>query len=311
MKKIFGLAIVLAATLALAPGTANTSKALMGCPFPAGNVYQTDISKAPIDPNSANWLKATIDGGGGGGFQAWMPSQEYLNVATNQTTMVSVKGQNQGHQVFTPFPFQSGFIIQKPGTDQHLAVLNTDTCVEYEAFYTFETPSPLSLSVYSDLQTNLKSKFVQPPVGGNSTATGIPFGLVGIRPEEIAAGHIDHAIEWDGVSGSLSQTQSVSPAGVKQATDGHPYVGPPSDIPIPYGAHARLKQNFNISGLSPTVQIIATAMKKYGLYLVDSGCCNTINILASPKGSVAWTNADALSLLTITPADFDIVPAPK
>jgi hypothetical protein len=37
------------------------------------------------------------------------------------------------------------------------------------------------------------------------------------------------------------------------------------------GARFRLKANYNISGFSPSVQVILRAMKKYGILLADNG----------------------------------------
>jgi hypothetical protein len=59
------------------------------------------------------------------------------------------------------------------------------------------------------------------------------------------------------------------------------------------------------------VKIVATAMQKYGLYVYDTGCCNAIILAQDKDGSPVWTSQDAKGLLTITPADFDIVPPPS
>lgn len=301
MKRLFVLAVVLAATIAAG------HKDFLGCPYPSGDVYQTKIDTASPDPNSANYIAATCSAPNGcTGFQTWT-NQFTINVANKATPMVPIAQAVPWHQVTSPMPWQSDFIIQPPGTDQHAFVLDRSTCHYYESYQT--TVAAPGLTVYSNLSIDLTQPFVQPAVGGNSTASGIPMGLLAIRPEEIKRGFINHAIEWDGVAGSLSQTASVSPAGVKDATDGHQFLG--VGTPLPYGSHARLKASFNISGLSPTVQIIARAMQRYGLYVVDSGCCNVIIIAADKRGSIPWAPADAASLAEITPADFEIVAPPQ
>lgn len=48
--------------------------------------------------------------------------------------------------------------------------------------------------------------------------------------------------------------------------------GPSGDSPAPiYGTRLRLKQSYNISYLSTGAQVVATALKKYGMFLADGG----------------------------------------
>jgi hypothetical protein len=168
--------------------------------------------------------------------------------------------------------------------------------------------------MYNNEHVDLTKPFVRPPTGALSTATGIPLGLLAVRPEELVAGVIQHAIGWNAVAGTLNGVAGapcVSPSGKIHCTDGNVYKGPPSDTPMPYGSHGRLKASFDISGLSREVKIVATAMQKYGLYVYDTGCCNAIILAQDKDGSPVWTSQDAKGLLTITPADFDIVPPPS
>jgi hypothetical protein len=55
----------------------------------------------------------------------------------------------------------------------------------------------------------LSQPFVRPHRGAGSTATCIPIALVAIRPEELSAGVIHHAIGWDGVKHTASRTGST------------------------------------------------------------------------------------------------------
>jgi hypothetical protein len=280
----------------------------LSCDYPSGDVYQKTIPARKLDPNSAAYLKAMADAGGDSGFVANAPTtDELINMADNSTPMVPVTPKVKWHTPVTPIPFQSDFYIE-PLSDAHLLVLQTDTCQYYEGYDTTNNGS--SLAQYSSEAIDLTQPFVRPKTGGGSTASGIPFGMLAVRPEELAAGHIQHALGWDSIAHTMSQTACVSPAGVTDCTDDLPYTGPPSDTPMPYGSHARLKKSFNISAFAPEAKTVAQALKYYGAYIYDTGCCNTIVFVNDASGAPTWTSADAASLKTITPADFDIVKTP-
>jgi hypothetical protein len=286
---------------------------MIGCPYPSGNVYQTSIVSAPPVANSAKYISAVMAApGGSAGFEVWVGLQN-INSATNSTPTVTVKPSNNYDHPYSPIPWTSSFFIQKDG-DHHAEVLNTQTCQYYEGYLTYYYSNGNYLTMFNNEHIDLTKPFVQPATGALSTATGIPLGLLAIRPEELTSGVITHAIGWNAVSGTLNGVAGapcVSPAGKRSCTDGNSYRGPGGYTPMPYGSHARLKSTFNISGFSREAKIVATAMQQYGLYVYDTGCCNTLAIANDKYGSTVWTSADAKSLATITPAAFDIVAPPN
>lgn len=280
----------------------------LGCPYPSGDVWQTDISQAPIDPNSAAWLKAMSDAGGFGGLTANAPTtDEYVNPADNSTPIVDVSGKVSWHTPYSPWPWASGFYIE-PLSDAHALVLQADSCQYFEGYDV--TYASGALSMYNGGKWDLTKPFSRLQVGAESTASGIPIGLLAVRPEELAAGVITHALGWDSVAHTMSQTACVSPAAVSDCTDDLAYSGPSGDTPMPYGAHARLKPSFDDSSFPAEAKAIAEALKTYGAYQYDTGCCNTIVFVNDANGGPVWTSSDSAALKTITPADFDIVVAP-
>jgi hypothetical protein len=280
----------------------------LGCPYPRGDVWQTNIANVSPDPRSSAWIAATMSQGGRGGFAASMPTNELINEANNSTPWVTVNPKVKWHKPYSPIPWSPDFYIE-PLSDHHSLVLQSKSCQYYEGYETTYFPGG-QLSTYSNLHVDLTKPFVRPKTGG-STASGIPIGLLAVRPEELAAGVIHHAMGWDAVAGSISQTDCVSPAALTNCTDSIPYKGSAGDSPMPYGAHARLKRSFTIAGFSREAKIIATAMKTYGLFLYDTGCCDNVVVLVNDVyGSPAWTSDDARDLQTISPKDLEIVPAP-
>jgi hypothetical protein len=280
----------------------------LGCPYPRGDVWQTNVANVSPDPRSSAWIAATMSQGGSGGFAASIPTNELINEANNSTPRVPVKPKVNWHKPYSPIPWSPDFYIE-PLSDHHSLVLQTKSCQYYEGYETTYFPSGV-LSMYSNLHVDLTKPFVRPKTGA-STASGIPIGLLAVRPEELAAGAIHHAMGWNAVAGSISQTACVSPAAITSCTDSLPYKGTAGDSPMPYGAHARLKRSFNIDGFSRDAKIIATAMKTYGLFVYDTGCCdNEVVLVNDVYGAPPWTSADASDLQSISPRDLEIVPAP-
>jgi hypothetical protein len=96
------------------------------------------------------------------------------------------------------------------------------------------------------------------PVSGNAAGFALAAGV--IRPEEIAAGHIDHALVF---TSPYVRNSYVAPAvhGDGRQSDANA---------MPMGTHIQLDPSFDISSLSRPQRIIAQAMKDYGAFLVDS-----------------------------------------
>jgi hypothetical protein len=190
-------------------------------------------------------------------------------------------------------------------------VLQGQDCEFYEGYEVTYSGSGV-LSMYNGGMWALTKPYVRPAQGGISTESGIPLGLVAVRPEELAAGVIQHAVGWDVVSHSLSQTACVSPAAKTDCTGDLPYKGPASQAQnaMPFGAHIRLRANFNISSFPREAKIVAVALQNYGAYAYSAGCCNTILFVDDVYGAPTWTYADEKSIQTIKLSNFDVVQAP-
>ena len=114
-----------------------------------------------------------------------------------------------------------------------------------------------------------------------------------MRYDEVAAGQIQHAIR---VTLQDSRAAAVLPAT-------HWAANSTSANAPPMGMRMRLKANYNISGFSPQVQVILSAMKKYGLIMADNG--SSMYISGAPDSR--WDN-DALHDLGQVPASaFEVV----
>jgi hypothetical protein len=284
---------------------------LLGCPYPSGDVWQENIRSAKIAPKSAAEIKATIDAGGGGYFRVDAPvTDEYINPATDQTPLVPVKPKERDHTPYSPWPWEPNFYIE-PSSDGHAMVLQGQDCHFYEGGQVSYSGGTLSMD--TGCLWNLTKPFKRPEQGACSEESGIPLGLVAVRPEELSAGVIQHAIGWDTVSYTLSQTACVSPAGKTDCTGDLPYHGPGSEEQdaMPFGAHIRLRSSFNDSNFPREAKIVAEALKSYGAYAFTAGCCNTFPFVDDINGAPTWTYADESAIQGITLSNFDVVVPPR
>jgi hypothetical protein len=103
-------------------------------------------------------------------------------------------------------------------------------------------------------------------------ASGFSLGAGLIRPAEVRAGVIRHAL--------LMAIPMTSPAFVSPATttDGHDPNG------VPMGSHLQLDPNFDVSVLPPDQRPIARAMQRYGVYIGDTS--SAITLFAQNTSSV-------------------------
>jgi hypothetical protein len=111
-----------------------------------------------------------------------------------------------------------------------------------------------------------------------------------VRPEEVAQGHIDHALII-----TTPYTRSGYTACPAEGTDGKN--ASPNALPI--GAHVQLNPSINVAALNiPAWQkVIAVALQQYGAYVGDTGGSVAIeaeNNLGRP-GYDAWAKAGVSS----------------
>ena len=72
---------------------------------------------------------------------------------------------------------------------------------------------------------------------------------------------------------------------------------------MPMGARVRLKASVDISTYPPEVQVILTALKKYGMLLADNG--SGFYISGAPDSR--WSDDNLATMGQLTAADFELV----
>jgi hypothetical protein len=98
----------------------------------------------------------------------------------------------------------------------------------------------------------------------SADAAGFPIAPLLFTADEVAAGHIDHAIRF------ILPNNRVKKGYVHPASHGTNTTGGANSPP--YGVHLRLRADYPVASL-PTegARVVARAMQKYGMYHADGG----------------------------------------
>jgi hypothetical protein len=208
-----------------------------------------------------------------------------------------------GQALSAPIP---DFARPDPSADAHLCIIDRDTGDEWDFWevrgtypdYTSGTGKPYDVS----------GSGVRAPYEGGCRGAGFPLIAGLIRPEEIQAGEIRHALVYAFDARGPSD-QFVSPASIGQSG------GNPALDVLPFGAQLQLKPDADISGFPRGARIVAQAMKDYGMFLGDRNDAQSIGIYFQLEGGpdswigiFGWEDREALA--TLTSSDFRVIRLP-
>jgi hypothetical protein len=195
-----------------------------------------------------------------------------------------------------PMPVPAGAPIEgdpNPGNgDRHVLVLSNSTCFLYE-LYNASPNSDGTWNAGSAAVWDLLSNEQRPWTWTSADAAGLPIFPGLARYDEVAAGQIQHALRF-----TLPQSQAavVPPASHWAATSS-------SSLAAPMGMRLRLKANYDISHFSTNLQVILTALKKYGMIMADNG--SAMYISGAPDSR--WDNNDLHNLSQVQASAFEVV----
>ena len=270
-------------------------------PFPPDSLWNTDISSAPVDPNSSaviNFIGSGIGmhaDFGSGQNQGSTIGIPYLIVGAQQPP-VTVNFTTFGSESDPgPMPIPVTAPIEgypNPGTgDRHVLVLDNSNCFLYELFSS--SVSGNTWNAASAAVWDLLSNEQRPYTWTSADAAGLPIFPGLARYDEVAAGKISHALRF-----TLQQSRAafVLPATHWAANTGNAAAAP-------MGMRMRLKANFDVSGYSPANQVILNGLKKYGMIMADNGS----NMYLSGTPDVRWDNNDLHALGQVKSSDFEVI----
>ena len=179
------------------------------------------------------------------------------------------------------------------GSDHHLVVLDGGT--EMDMWVGSEAADG-SWTAGARAASSTTGSGIAGPVSGNAAGFALAAGV--IRPEEIAAGHIDHALVF---TSPYVRNTYVAPAVHGDGRQSDPNA-------MPMGTHIQLDPSYDISGLSRTQRIIAQAFKDYGAYLVDSSGSLAIRGEASIGRASTGGPSDIWSPVGVTNTNLQSIP---
>jgi hypothetical protein len=298
---------VTAATAAATCGAMTTGNlgSLNGfVPFPSSNLWNTNITSAAVDPNSATIIAAL----GTNGSAALHPDFSnivdgaygipYVVVDSSVTPGVSVNMNGYSSESdIMPYPIPTTAPIEgQPANcsiagDDHVLVLDKNKCWLYETWsteYCNGTWSAANGAVW-DLQ-NYENR----PYGWTSAdAAGLPVFPGLVRYDEVSAGAINHALR-------MTMNNTLDGYFIPPATHNAGTSSITNDV---IGMRLRLKSTFDISGFSAANQVILKAMQTYGVIIADNG--SDMYFQGTPDAR--WNDDDLNNLKTVEAQDFDVI----
>jgi hypothetical protein len=276
---------------------ATTAPVIAGCQiFPADNPWNTDISTAQVDPNSANYMthmnaSSTLLHPDFGSNPAY--GIPFITVPGTQTKVPMSFDYDEDSDP-GPYPFPSNAPIEGgagASGDRHILVLDRDNCLLYETWDSHYVGPGFHCG--SGAIFNLKSNALRPDGYTSADAAGLPILPGLIRYDEVAAGEIRHALRFTVDS---TQRAYVHPATHFASSD-------TSANAPPMGLRVRLKASYNISNFTGQSRVILTAMKKYGMFLADNGSDWYFTGAADSR----WDDDDLEQLKNVPASAFEVV----
>jgi hypothetical protein len=178
--------------------------------------------------------------------------------------------------------------------DRHVLVIDDDDCVLYEAFYSWPQNGGASWNAGSGAVWDLNSNALRPDYWTSADAAGLPIFPGLVRYEEVVEqGVIDHALRF---TVNNSQQAFIHPATHYASSSTDP-------ARPPMGLRLRMKASYDCSWASSEIEVVCTALKKYGMFVADNGSDWYISGAPDPR----W-NDDALGDLKSVPGDaFEVV----
>jgi hypothetical protein len=263
--------------------------------FPADNPWNADISTLPVDPSSATLIASCGVRNLHPDFGSVYGIPYILAGSTTPSRPVSFDYADESDP--GPYPIPDGAPIEGGASstgDRHVLVVDTTAWKLYELFDAHPLNGGSSWSAGSGAVFDLGSNALRPMYWTSADAAGLPIfpGLVRYD-ETVTRGLIDHAVRF---TCPRTRKAFISPAR-------HYASGDTSSALPPMGMRVRLESSFDVSGYPAEVQVILTAMKKYGMILADNGSGWYVTGAPDPR----WSD-DRLGRLKQVPSSaFEVV----
>jgi hypothetical protein len=266
--------------------------------LPADNIWNTRIDSLPVHARSNAWIAsigATTSLHPDFGSGRWEGSTIGIPYTTAPGSQPAVTISFDYDDESDPGPYRlPPDALVEDGSDNHVLVVDQDTCVLTEVFDAAKQSST-RWTGGSGAIFDLNSNDLRPETWTSADAAGLPI-LPGLaRYDEVSAGEIAHALRF---TVQRSQQAYMWPARHYASENTNP------NLP-PMGARVRLKANVDISGYAPEVRIILLALQRYGMFVADNGS----NWFVSGAPDERWDNDNLRQLRSIVGNNLEFVDA--
>ncbi|MEA2639469.1 MAG: hypothetical protein QOF51_863 [Chloroflexota bacterium] len=271
-------------------------------PFPDDNPWNTDVSRAPVDPNSAALIASIGLNTGlhpdfGTVYEGAPNGIPYVVVAGDQP-LVPISSFEYGDESDPgPYPIPPDAPIEGGSSsdgDRHVLVIDRDNWRLYELYAAYPGNGGASWRADSGAIFDLNTNDLRPAGWTSADAAGLPIfpGLVRYD-EAVGQGAIRHALRF---TARRSRRAYVPPARhfASRLTD--------PNVP-PMGMRVRLRADFDTSPFRPAVRAILDALKTYGMLLADNGSDWFVSGAPDPR----WNDDDLATLSRVRGRDFEVV----
>ncbi len=270
-------------------------------PFPADNPWNRDVSRDPVDPNSAAIIASIgLDKRLHPDFgTVWQgaPSGIPFVVVDSKQPRVPVRFEYADESDPGPYPIPANAPIEGgPGAkgDRHVLVIDRDNWKLYETFSSYPQDGGKSWKAGSGAVFDLNSNQLRPAGWTSADAAGLPVFPGLVRYDEVMEQRaIHHALRF---TVTRSRRAYVPPAThfASRLTD--------ANLP-PMGMRVRLKASVDLSKFPPLAQVILTALKRYGMMVADNGGDWFLSGAPDPR----WNDEEIATLKRIRGRDFEVV----
>jgi hypothetical protein len=269
--------------------------------LPNDNVWNQDISKEPVDPNSENLIKSIgwnkpLHPDFGTTYRGNPNGIPYIVVGGDQKKVpVSFRYADESDP--GPYPIPPDAPIEggpKAKGDRHILVLDRDNWKLYELFDAHPVNGGERWTAGSGAVFDLSSNTRRPAGWTSADAAGLPIFAGLVRYDEaVELAEIRHALRF---TCPRTRKAYIAPAThwASSSTD--------ASLP-PMGMRVRLRADFDISSFTPEVRVILRAMQKYGMLLADNGSGWYVSGAPDPR----WSDDNLAALSRVKSTDFQVV----
>jgi hypothetical protein len=284
-------------------GSCNVFPPFTGSPAAPSAADQTawnqDISQAPVDPRSSQYLAKIRSLGGnqsihpdfGSNPNYGIPYVVVPGVQPKVPIDFSLYGDESDPG---PYPIPPHAPIEA-GSDRHVLVVERGNCKLYEAGGAQYVGGVRNAwSAFGGALFNLNQAGpLRHDFWTSADAAGLPIFAGLLRYDEVASGHIDHAIRV-----TFDQTRR---AFIHPATH---YASDSCNVNLPpMGLRFRLRPNYDLSHFTGQALVVARALKHYGMINADNGS----NFFITGATDSRWNDNNLNQLKTIPGNAFQVV----